>query len=226
VCPASRVLNSDSSTWAWGGVDSTGGGIIQEFWRTDHTLHINTKELIAAAQTIKAFAKTGEHILLNIDNQVALSYLKKWGGKKIYLNQVVKDLLDHCIQHKIQLQVQWVPSQQQVADQLTRWRKDPGDYTLEMETFQKIIKFFQKYIQPEVDMFCSPGNKKIPKACTRWPHWGSFLVDALNCDLSQVGQVYTNPPWKIIYQWLCRLMLNKNITSLKKIRHKMRSIFG
>jgi hypothetical protein len=77
-----RVLNSDSSTYAWGGVDSTSGKVVQEWWRGEHTLHINLKELKAAAYTIKAFAKKGEHILLNIDNQVALSYIKKWGGKK------------------------------------------------------------------------------------------------------------------------------------------------
>ena len=77
-----RVLHSDSSTWAWGGVDSSSGKILQEFWRGDHTLHINAKELKAAILTIKSFAKKGEHVLLNIDNQVAMSYIKKWGGER------------------------------------------------------------------------------------------------------------------------------------------------
>ena len=209
-----RFLHSDSSTWAWGGVDSSQKVFIQDYWRGEHTLHINAKELKAALQTIKSFAKKGESILLNIDNQVALSYLRKWGGKKEYLNNIMLELLDWCLERDISLQVQWVPSQEMVADRLTRWSKDPGDYTLDVKVFQQIVHFFSEKMTPEVDMFSSPGNAKFQKFCTRWPHHQSFLVDALKCDLAQLGQVYANPPWKVIQPWLVRLMMNRNVICL------------
>ena len=88
-------------TWAWGGVDSTQQSFIQEYWRGEHTLHINAKELKAAVQTIKSFAQKEESILLNIDNQVALSYLRKWGGKKDYLNKIMLELLDWSFERNI-----------------------------------------------------------------------------------------------------------------------------
>jgi hypothetical protein len=131
---AKRTLHSDSSTWAWGGMDTSpqgGGGIIQDFWRKNHVLHINTKELMAAASTVQSFARPGETVLLNVDNQVALSYLKKWGGgRKDYLNKILEPLFQWCWENRVQLQVQWVPSAQMLADPLTRWSQDRGDYTL------------------------------------------------------------------------------------------------
>ena len=61
------------------------------------------------------------------------------------------------------MEVQWVPSQEMLADHLSRWDKDPGDYTLKEEIFQKILAAFQKQINPSVDMFPSPGNAKLKK---------------------------------------------------------------
>jgi hypothetical protein len=105
----SRFLASDSSTWAWGGVETTQKSFIQDFWRHDHVLHINEKELRAAVSTIQSFAKPGETIRLNVDNQVALSYLKKWGGRKNYLNKILEPLFQWCWEKQVQLDVQWVP---------------------------------------------------------------------------------------------------------------------
>jgi hypothetical protein len=124
-----HFLHSDSSTWAWGGVDSTEKVFIQEYWREKNVLHINAKELMAAVATIKAFAKPGEVVSLNVDNQVALSYLTKWGGRKEYLNKILQPLFQWCWTNKIQIHAQWVPSEKMLADPLTRWSQDRGDYT-------------------------------------------------------------------------------------------------
>ena len=140
-CKPSRELYSDSSTWAWGGLDKNSGQKIQDYWRHLSVLHINQKELHAAVETIRALAKPKETVVLHVDNQVAFSYLTKWGGRKPYLNQVLKPLLCWCQEKGINLQVDWVPSQEQVADKLTREFPDPGDYTLDQKIFKKCCTF-------------------------------------------------------------------------------------
>jgi hypothetical protein len=141
-----------------------------------------------------SFAKKGESIKLNVDNTVALSYLKKWGGKKQYLNDILQPLLHWCWERTIQLDVQWVPSSSMEADVLTRWDQDRGDYTLNNNIFQTLLVFFKHCLQPDTDMFASSGNKKISKFVTRYPHFQALKFDALNCDLGDLTAVYANPP--------------------------------
>ena len=74
-----RFLHSDSSDTAWAGVDLNQNTFIKDFWRENHILHINVKELQAAVHTIKSFAKRGETVLLKVDNTVTYYYLKKGG---------------------------------------------------------------------------------------------------------------------------------------------------
>ena len=66
-------------------------------------LHINEKELRAAVATIKALGRPGQSIILHVDNQVAFSYLTKWGEGKEYLNRLLKPLLYWCQEQKISL---------------------------------------------------------------------------------------------------------------------------
>jgi hypothetical protein len=106
-----RILFSDSSDLAWGGIDQTSGSMVQNFWREKKSWHINLKELEAASSTIMSLASPGDSVLLHVDNTVTLSYLRKQGGKKLHLNALLKPLLLWCLKHKVQFQVNWVPSE-------------------------------------------------------------------------------------------------------------------
>ena len=79
----------------------------------------------------------------------------------------------------MQVEVQWVPSAEMLADPLPRWEKDPGDFTLNLSVFQKNLDNMSDQIGPEVDMFASAGNAKFHKFVTRWPHYQTWRVDAL-----------------------------------------------
>ena len=122
--PPKRELYSDSSTWQWGVLDPTTGQYIRDLWRSQNVLHINQKESLAAVETVKALARPREVVRLNVDNLVAYSYLTKWGGRKGFLNEVLKPLFYFCQEKNITLQVDWVSSLNQLADGLTRYRRD------------------------------------------------------------------------------------------------------
>jgi hypothetical protein len=209
-----RDLHSDSSSFAWGGVDTQQGTFVQEFWRKDGHLHINVKELQAAVNTVQSLAKRGDVVTLSVDNTVALSYLQKGGGKLCHLNEIVRPFLWWCLKNQVQLQPQWVPSADMQADGLSRWEWDKGDYTLHGPLCTYLFQCFRTWCRPTVDMFASPGNCQLPKFVTRWPHFQAVAVDALQCPLKDFTEIYANPPWSVIPLWLHRLKANPHLICL------------
>ena len=209
-----KELHSDSSTFAWGGVDINSGSFIQEFWREKASLHINVKELEAAIHTVKSLSKPGEKVLLSVDNQVTYYYLIGGGGKLPHFNKILRPFLKWCLENNVKLQVQWVPSHEMKADGLSRWSMDRGDYTLQRDLYWEIQKHFKSNITPKVDMFASPGNAKLAHFVSRWPHHQAVAIDALKCNLNQFQEVYANPPWTLIANWLHRLRDNPHLLCL------------
>ena len=196
-----------------GGVYTSQDIFIQDFWREDHVLHINSKEIEADAHTMMIFAKKRERVRLNVDNTVALSHLKNWGGRKSYVNKFLHPLFQWCWEKEFHLDVQWVPSENMIADSLSRWGQDKGDYTLKKVLFQKVLTFFEKDIAPDTDMFASPGNAKFQQYVTRYPHHQAYKLDALNCGLWDLSEVYANPPWKVISAWLVKMTTKKTLNA-------------
>ena len=198
-----------------GAVDLTSGKKLQEFWRTEAGLHINIKELRAAISAVQSLAKEGETVFLSIDNQVAYSYLRKQGGRLLPFNSLMRPFLKWCQQKSVSLVPNWVKSEDMLADGLSRWGYDRGDYTLKRSVFQQIVGIFAKHnFHPRVDMFASPGNSQLPQFVSRWPHKDSVEVNALECPLGSFGEVYANPPWKVILPWLVRLRENPSVRCL------------
>ena len=127
---------------------------------------------------------------------------------------MLRPFLLWCQQNQIQLKVSWVPSREMLADKLSRWVLDRQDYQLDPHIFQKLQKIFLPHIQPDIDMFASPGNTQLPKFVARWPHWQAWGVDALHMDLSKIRHFHANPPWNLAYQWLIRLYHHPHIQCL------------
>jgi hypothetical protein len=169
--PATRHLESDSSTFGWGGLDLQAGTQLQEFWRKDSHLHINVKELIAAISTLRSLARKKDTVSLTVDNKVSYYYLLKGGGRLPHLNKLIRPFLKWCMEMDITLQVHWAPSQSMKSDAISRWHFDPGDYSLNPFIFKKVMHIFQHFINPTVDMFASPGNHKLPQFLSRCPHF-------------------------------------------------------
>ena len=123
---ARKTLHSDSSDQAWAGVDLQNNLVVKEFWRHQIHLHINQKELLAAVNTVKSLAKPKDNVLLTVDNQVTYWYLRKKGGRLETFNAILRPFLHWCLENKIHLELQWVPSAQMVADKYTRLGLDRG----------------------------------------------------------------------------------------------------
>ena len=196
-----------------GGLDVKNGNFVQEYWRDLASLHINKKELLAAINSVKSLSKKGETVSLTVDNQVVYYYLAK-GGKKDPFNIILQPFFKWLMQKEITLQVHWVPSAQCLADPISRWSQDRGDYALNPHLFNYIQSFFTPYINLQTDLFASPGNTKLPQFVSRWPHWQAKAVNALQCSLEGMGGLYANPPWSVITEFLPRLKMYPNVQVL------------
>ena len=128
---AERTLHSDASGIGWGGLDVTAGGQLQEFCREHGALHINVKELHAAIETIRSFARPNERVHLSVDNTVAYAYIKKSGGRRPQFNAFLRPFLKWCKQNNIIISVNLVTSENMLADKLSRTPFDQGDYRLD-----------------------------------------------------------------------------------------------
>ena len=60
--------------------------------------------------------------------------------------------------------------------------------------FQYLLHKMRKAkLNPQVDMFASPGNHQLPKFVSRYPHWQAMEVDALKCPLETSDAVMQTP---------------------------------
>ena len=123
--PDMTLFSDAASSTGWGacteeGLRAGGPWTIYE----SQNLHINQMELIAAERAIKAFTKDliVSHVLIFIENQVALSYLTKMGGTKCpHLTQVARRICKYAEKQNFTISALWIPSKENViADQDSR----------------------------------------------------------------------------------------------------------
>ena len=129
----------------------------------------------------------------------------------MHLNAILRPFLQFCLQNKISVETKWVPSEKMQADSLSRWSYDVGDYTLNRALFLHLQGKMLPYVKPLVDMFSSPGNRQLDQFVSKWPHHLSVATNALLCNLDPFTDVYANPPWSVINQWLLRLKSEKHL---------------
>ena len=169
------------------------GNFVQEYWREKSSLHINVKELSAAICTVKSLAKPGETVSLSVDNQVIYYYLTKGGGRKNPFNAMLRPFSKWCKNQKITLNVNWVPSEKMLADPLSRWEIDRGDYSLDPLLFQWLKKIFSPHIDLETDLFASQATK-ITQICVKMAPLGGHQSKCPGMPIGKHGRFVCQPP--------------------------------
>ena len=128
-------------------------------------------------------------------------------------NTLLRPFIRWCNRKKISLSLNLVKSEDMLADGISRWSVDPGDYKLDKAIFNKVQEIFCPFLVPRVDMFVSPGNHQLQHFVARWPHHQAIACNALEVDLRPeiFHCIWANPPWTIISDWLSRLRENPQV---------------
>lgn len=192
------ILQSDSSMKGWGGVLEAHGQSTGGHWSADEQeFHINFLELMAGFLTLQSFCrdKTGLHIRLMMDNQVAVTYIDHMGGRIHRLNELTRTIWLWALSRQIWLSAAHLPGVDNTsADRLSRKLHDDMEWKLNVDIFNQIQHLFGHL---EIDMFATRLNSQLPGYVSWRPDPQALAVDAFTLNWTNTGY-YMFPPFSLI----------------------------
>jgi hypothetical protein len=197
--PVILKLQTDASLSGWGCFNTSTGESAGGRWSIcESNNHINWLELKACFLSLQCFAKNclNGSIHIEMDNTVALSYIKNFGGKILSLDILAKETWHWAGARNLHLYVSHIPGVENTqADHKSRIFHDPTEWSLADPLFQKIIL---TYGPPSIDLFGSRLNFKCAVYCSWQPDPNCHAVDALSIDWSKFSLGYAFPPFNMI----------------------------
>ena len=162
---------------------------------------------LAILTFIKGKSVTAIH--LQIDNMTALSYLVKMGGTRSpELLQVAKEIWDYLLANGIAVTAEYLPSSLNIqADWQSRNHRDSSDWKLNPKIFPQIVKI--RGI-PQIDLFASRLNHRLPKYMSWHPDPGSCAVDSLQHSWRNLYE-YVFPPFCLIGKVLAKVRKDQSL---------------
>jgi hypothetical protein len=181
------TISTDASLLGWGATwpGTTIGG---RWLPTEAKGHINLLELKAAHLALQAFFRTytptPRHILLQMDNSTAVAYVNKRGGTRSYsLSTEALKLWALVLQAGCWITARHIPgTTNTIADLASRQFHSYAEWTLNQDVFRQIT---QRFYRPEVDLFATRANHRLPRYVSRYPDPGAMATDAFLCDWGQ-----------------------------------------
>ena len=197
---------TDTSNEGWGTHlrGSTARGVWSE---PESHLHINFLELKAVLLALKSFEhRCREQIVLIVtDNTTVVSYINKEGGMRSgSLCALLWRLLSWCHLRKMVLRVRHIPGCLNViADKLSRHNQViQTEWSLSPQVFHLLCS---KWDRPQIDLFATRFNHRLPKFVSPVPDPAAWAVDALSLSWGNLD-VYAFPPATLLSQVVSKLM--------------------
>ena len=204
--PHTVTVTTDSSMLGWGGHAKLQGEtrLVADNWSSEETRtqHINVLELRAVRLTLCRLQQWLQDrvVLVECDNTTAVSYLNKMGGTKSHmLCQEAMLLHEWALQHGVTVRAVHRPGvDNALADFLSRNRPDPTEWSLSSRACSKL---FRHWGTPQVDLFASQQNHKLPVWFSRHSCLEATAVDAFQQNWQGL-KVYAFPPTNLILKTL------------------------
>ena len=174
----------------------------------ESALHINVLELIAAFYALSSLCNDirNAHIKLMVDNQTALAYINKMGGKKTLCNKIARKIWGWCIERNVWLSSAYLTSKDNfAADEQSRISHLNSEWELDNSVFDCIVNTWGK---PDVDLFASRLNHKLDKYVSWKPDPYSIGVDAFNMNWNGFF-AYIFPPFSLVGKILQKIEEDK-----------------
>ena len=165
----------------------------------ESNLHINRLELKAVFLSLKEFQDlcSNNIVLVATDNTTVVAYINKEGGMKLgSLCALLWRILSWCTRKHVTLKARHIPGRLNViADKLSRLGQTiQTEWSLHPEVFQAICS---RWHQPQVDLFATRFNNKVPQFVSPVPDPQAWAVDALNLSWENLDP-YAFPPAAIL----------------------------
>ena len=199
-------LFTEASNEGWGAHlgDYTARGV----WSAPESrLHINFLELKAVLLALKSFELLckGQIVLVATDNTTVVSYINKQGGMRSgSLCALLWRLLSWCHPREIVLRARHIPGHLNViADKLSRHNQViQTEWSLSQQVFSQLCS---RWHQPQIDLFATRFNHKLPQFVSPVPDPTAWAVDALSLPWRDLD-VYAFPPVSLITQVVSKMV--------------------
>ena len=189
---------TDTSKEGWGAhLDEH---IARGTWSLPETkLHINYLELKAVLLALKEFRDlcTDKIVLVATDNTTVVAYINKEGGMKSGpLCALLWRILTWCTNNQVTLKARHIPGRLNVvADKLSRLGQTiQTEWSLLPEVFHMICR---KWHRPQVDLFTTRFNRKLPLFVSPVPDPLAWAIDALSLPWEDLD-AFAFPPVAIL----------------------------
>ena len=189
---------TDASKEGWGA--HLNEFIARETWSLPESkLHINYLELKAVFLALKEFQNLcmGKMVLVATDNTTVVAYINKEGGMRSGpLCALLWRILTWCTGKQVTLKAQHIPGRLNVvADKLSRLGQTiQTEWSLLPEVFQALCN---RWHQPQIDLFATRFNNKLPLFVSPVPDPMATAVDALSLSWENLD-AYAFPPTAIL----------------------------
>ena len=162
-------------------------------------LHINLLELKAVFLALKEFQDlcVGKIVLVATDNTTVVSYINKEGGMRSGpLCALLWRILTWCFQRQVTHKARHIPGHLNViADKLSRLGQTiQTEWSLLPEVFHQICI---RWHRPQIDLFATRFNHKLPQFVSPVPDSLAVAVDALTLPWEDLD-AYAFPPTAIL----------------------------
>ena len=165
----------------------------------ESNLHINYLELKAVFLALKEFQNlcVDKIVLIATDNTTVVAYINKEGEMRSGpLCALLWRILTWCSQRQVTLKARHIPGRLNViADKLSRLGQTiQTEWSLLPEIFQQICN---QWHRPQVDLFATRFNHKLPQFVSPVPDSLAIAVDALTLQWGDLD-AYAFPPTAIL----------------------------
>ena len=168
--------------------------------KTKSQLHINMLEMMAIRLALKQVKTFIHHscIMISTDNTTVVSYINKQGGTHSpNLCVEVWKILNWCLEQDIVIRVHHIPGKFNIlADRLSRLDKTYQD-RMGSGSKQLRIQVFQMLNFPNVDLFATRFNHRLPLYVSPVQDYKALAIDALSMDWNHL-HAYAFPPFILI----------------------------
>ena len=205
--PQEVTVTTDASMEGWGGHTTIQGRdlLFSGLWSPrERQAHINLLELRAIRLTLLQLTQSvkSKSVLLECDNTSAVCYVNKQGGTKSWsLCLEARLLYDWAIQHQVTLRAIHRPGVDNVlADYLSRSRPDPLEWSLSKRVCEDL---FSQWGRPQIDLFASQQNHRLPLWYSRLPCPEALGSDAFTHSWTGL-HVYAFPPTNLLLRTIIK----------------------
>ncbi|XP_069600694.1 uncharacterized protein [Ranitomeya imitator] len=202
------TITVDASGKGWGAtVDQH---IFQGFWSAEITQQSsNYKELKAVEEVLKAAVTLvqNSHLKIYSDNMTTVAHLRHQGSTRHEdLKRISARIFSWAEEHVLSISALHIKGEINVqADFLSRTEVHPGEWSLNPEVFQILVK---RWGQPEVDLFANSQNAKVDQFFSLDPMNPGLAVDALVQPWT-FSLAYAFPPLPILPKVLQKIRAEK-----------------